>query len=324
MPAPARQIIVTDSVTLLTDRAEGAVVVCGSHGGIVAGLFAAAGGVAGVVFNDAAVGKEEAGIAGLRLVEQYGIAAAAVDYRSARIGDGEDSRASGVISFINRWALRPECRLETRPWRRRTEWRPGKARPDERRATPANPSEREPDLPARRMPACVRARLRLCGHVEHGRQRDSRRLSRRDRERKGNQGAGACRLLQRRGRRKGRRGNRGSGTRRLRHPRSDRLSNERTYRRRARHIRERNDLQRECLRGGARRAPRSFGCRSRFPDLRHHPSSARSAGSLNAFRTVHPLPPRTESIVPCTVAEDAQSPCRGSVVHVRLMRNERE
>ena len=100
---PSR-IVITDSATLLDDRAVGSVAVCGSHGGIVAALFAAAVGVRGVLFNDAAVGKDEAGIAGLGELECYGIAAAAVDYRTARIGDGDDCHRSGVISFANSWA----------------------------------------------------------------------------------------------------------------------------------------------------------------------------------------------------------------------------
>src|SRR5262249_55255846 len=124
----------------------GAIVVCGSHGGIVAGLFAAAGGVAGVVFNDAAVGKDEAGIAGLRLLEQYGIAAAAVDYRSARIGDGEDTRVSGVISFVNRWAQQAGVQVgdsAADAADRLAAWRGALM---SAAARPANPTEREPDL----------------------------------------------------------------------------------------------------------------------------------------------------------------------------------
>jgi len=146
MIAAARPIIVTDSVTLLNEQAQGTVVICGSHGGIVAGLFAAAGGVDGVVFNDAAVGKEEAGIAGLRLVEQYGIAAVAVDYRSARIGDGEDSRASGVISFINRWAAEAGVRVGVtaeEAARRMAAWDGSQTSPAPR---PPSPAERDPDL----------------------------------------------------------------------------------------------------------------------------------------------------------------------------------
>jgi hypothetical protein len=145
MTAAARPIIVTDSVTLLSERAQGTVVVCGSHGGIVAGLFAAAGGVDGVVFNDAAVGKEEAGIAGLHLLEQYGIAAAAVDYRSARIGDGEDSRTSGVVSFINHWASEAGVRVGVTA-DEAAQWMAAWQRPRPTAPRPPSPAERDPDL----------------------------------------------------------------------------------------------------------------------------------------------------------------------------------
>jgi len=144
MAGAAREIIITDSVTLISERAEGAVIVCGSHGGIVAGLFAAAGGVGAVVFNDAAVGKEEAGIAGLRLVEQYAIAAAAVDYRSARIGDGQDTRASGVISCVNSWASEAGVEVgvtAAEAAERLAVWQGPCNSPATR---PSNPAEREP------------------------------------------------------------------------------------------------------------------------------------------------------------------------------------
>jgi hypothetical protein len=146
MTSATRHIIVTDSVTLLNERAEGAVVVCGSHGGVVAGLFAAAGGVGGVIFNDAAVGKEQAGIAGLYLVERYGIAAAAVDYRSARIGDGEDSRASGVISFINSWASEAGVELGVTAAEAAERMAAWQGRPTNPAPRPPSPAEREPDL----------------------------------------------------------------------------------------------------------------------------------------------------------------------------------
>ena len=83
---------------------DGEVLVCGSHAGINACLFAAAARLKAAIFNDAGVGKDAAGIAGLVEVERFGMAAAAVDFRSARIGDGRDTFACGIISFLNRWA----------------------------------------------------------------------------------------------------------------------------------------------------------------------------------------------------------------------------
>jgi hypothetical protein len=77
------------------------VVVSGSHGGISAALFAAHAQVSAAIFNDAGVGKEQAGIRGLELLNSVGIAAATVDFRSARIGDAQDALASGFISFVN-------------------------------------------------------------------------------------------------------------------------------------------------------------------------------------------------------------------------------
>ena len=53
-------------------------VVSGSHGGTSAAEFAARAGVRAVIFNDAGVGKENAGVRGLELLDALGIAAATV------------------------------------------------------------------------------------------------------------------------------------------------------------------------------------------------------------------------------------------------------
>lgn len=98
------RVLVTDSSTLLGPEARGQVAVCGSHAGVNATLFAAAAGAKAAIFNDAGIGKEEAGIAGLRATEPYAMAVAAADFRSARIGDGHDLYRSGLISHRNRWA----------------------------------------------------------------------------------------------------------------------------------------------------------------------------------------------------------------------------
>ena len=59
-------IVVADSVTALGARHEGAVLVSGSHGGLIAARYAAAAGVRAAVFNDAGIGLDDAGIMGLQ------------------------------------------------------------------------------------------------------------------------------------------------------------------------------------------------------------------------------------------------------------------
>jgi len=76
-------------------------VVGASHGGVYAAWLAAVARVRGLIVSDAGVGRERAGIAGLAYLDGLGIAAAAVDHDSARIGDGADLMARGRISHVN-------------------------------------------------------------------------------------------------------------------------------------------------------------------------------------------------------------------------------
>lgn len=94
------EIAVAESVTELGD-VSGKVLVAGSHGGIIAAYLGAIAGAHALVLNDAGLGKDRAGIAGLAWLEDIGMAAATVDSRSARIGDGADMLRRGVISHAN-------------------------------------------------------------------------------------------------------------------------------------------------------------------------------------------------------------------------------
>lgn len=97
---------VLDSVTqALGGQAAGAAVVTGSHGGTSAGRFALEAGVRLVVFNDAGVGLDDAGVAALALLQAHGVAACTVAHHSARIGEAASTLASGVISRANASAL---------------------------------------------------------------------------------------------------------------------------------------------------------------------------------------------------------------------------
>ena len=63
-------------------------------------------GVGAVILNDAGIGRERAGIAGLHLLDGLAVPAATIAHTSARIGDGADGYARGRLSFVNGAAAR--------------------------------------------------------------------------------------------------------------------------------------------------------------------------------------------------------------------------
>src|SRR5262249_30149027 len=81
--------------------AAGAVVVNASHGGIYAAYLAAKLHAAAAIFNDAAVGRDRAGIAGLDYLQEFGLGAATVGYGTARLRDWADVRGHGGIPYAN-------------------------------------------------------------------------------------------------------------------------------------------------------------------------------------------------------------------------------
>jgi hypothetical protein len=97
-------LLTADSVTELDARHRGAVLVAGSHGGRIAGYYASRAGVHAVILNDAGIGREDAGVAGVAALESIGMAAAAAACATARIGDGADALARGVVSRANKLA----------------------------------------------------------------------------------------------------------------------------------------------------------------------------------------------------------------------------
>ena len=99
-------IVVADSITRVGPEAAGAVVVNASHGGVYAAYLAAKLGAAAAIFNDAGGGRDRAGIGGLDYLQEFGMAAATVGHETARIGDGADMMASGVITHANALAAK--------------------------------------------------------------------------------------------------------------------------------------------------------------------------------------------------------------------------
>ena len=98
--------VLLDSIALIGamgERSRGTVVVSGSHGGVSAAGFVVDHPHRPLVvfFNDAGVGKDAAGIAGLAMLQAIGVAGCAYSHQSARIGEAADGLAHGIISYLN-------------------------------------------------------------------------------------------------------------------------------------------------------------------------------------------------------------------------------
>lgn len=100
-------VVALDSASLIGDEDDGAIVITGSHGGLPSnssGRALKANPVV-AVFNDAGLGKEDAGVARLPVLQQQGVPGVCVDANSARIGDARSTYETGVISVVNEMAV---------------------------------------------------------------------------------------------------------------------------------------------------------------------------------------------------------------------------
>lgn len=96
------RVIVLDSLTHCDARLTARdVVVAGSFAGPLAFAFALARGVRAIVAHAAGIGLDDAGVAGLSYASRFGVAAAAVETMSARLGDGASVLADGIIARAN-------------------------------------------------------------------------------------------------------------------------------------------------------------------------------------------------------------------------------
>ena len=98
-----RAVWLLDSASLICPRDAGAVVVTGSHGGLPGNdpARAAKAQVFCALFNDAGIGRDEAGIHRLAALEGRGIAGATVAALSARIGEAASTLETGIVSRVN-------------------------------------------------------------------------------------------------------------------------------------------------------------------------------------------------------------------------------
>jgi len=97
-------ITITDSITFLNENNAGDIVVCGSHGGVSAGEYTLKHHVKAVFFNDAGIGKNNAGVKSLEKLNEARILACTVNCMSAEIFNGFDMFENGIISVCNQIA----------------------------------------------------------------------------------------------------------------------------------------------------------------------------------------------------------------------------
>jgi hypothetical protein len=92
-----------DSASLTGPDDDGAIVITGSHGGLLGGRpeTALKSTPRAALFSDAGVGIDGAGITRLPALAARGIAAATVSAASARIGDAKSIYQDGVVSHVN-------------------------------------------------------------------------------------------------------------------------------------------------------------------------------------------------------------------------------
>ena len=98
---PDSRLVLLDSITEIRPEDRGRVIVAASHAGISAVAYAFGHGALCCFFNDAGIGKDQAGISCLGPLADQGIAAATYSHASARIGDALDAWAGGILTHVN-------------------------------------------------------------------------------------------------------------------------------------------------------------------------------------------------------------------------------
>ena len=99
-----RKTVLMDSISYVSPEHRGDIIISGSYGGTSSAGYAIDARVAAVFFNDAGVGKNNAGIQGLEMLDRENIIAVAVSHESAEIANAADTYAHGIVSHTNRLA----------------------------------------------------------------------------------------------------------------------------------------------------------------------------------------------------------------------------
>jgi hypothetical protein len=99
---PDNDIVLMDSVSEIESGDAHKFIVAGSHCSQNVPRYALSVPLKAVVFNDAGIGKDDAGISSLPVLGEKGLPAATVSHNSARIGDARDVYENGEISVVNK------------------------------------------------------------------------------------------------------------------------------------------------------------------------------------------------------------------------------
>jgi hypothetical protein len=101
-----KSLYLIDSITEITPAMANSVIISGSHGGVSSASYVVNAPLKpfAVFFNDAGVGKDQAGIEALKILDELHILAFAYGHDSARIGQAADGLDNGIVTHVNQTA----------------------------------------------------------------------------------------------------------------------------------------------------------------------------------------------------------------------------
>ncbi|WP_416061851.1 hypothetical protein [Rhodococcus indonesiensis] len=97
-------VLLMDSISEIESGDANKFIVAGSHCSQNVPRYALSMPLRGAVFNDAGIGKDNAGVSSLGALSAAGLPAAAVSHDTARIGDARDVYENGILSTVNELA----------------------------------------------------------------------------------------------------------------------------------------------------------------------------------------------------------------------------
>lgn len=100
-----KNIFLLDSITDADKSFKSRIGISGSHGGLYPAALASAAGIRAVLFIDAGIGLDRAGVAGVLALDDVGMAASGIDCHSCHMGSASDALENGVISVPNNLAV---------------------------------------------------------------------------------------------------------------------------------------------------------------------------------------------------------------------------